>query len=248
MACRLINSCCFEYMTTLKNESVDFILADPPYNLTRLDFDREAMDLALMFQEFKRIAKLEAPILIFSMQPFTTRLITKALDIFKYELIWEKSQATRHLEANKRPLQAHESILVFCKKGYGTYNPQKSFGEPKGVIRRSAPKNTPHYGQQKETVYINNGERYPRSVMFFKNGHGGKKKLHPTQKPLELLEYLVKTYSNEGDVVLDAFAGSGALAVACQSVNRSYIGVEKDRKYYEVAKNWLENSQSVKNA
>ena len=156
---------------------------------------------------------------------------------FRYHLIWQKTMAVGFLDANKKPLRSHEFVLVFAKTLKNTvYNPQKTKGT--AYIRRCQSEKTFHYSNIKERIAtVNKGDRFPTDVLKFKNGKGGQNNYHPTEKPLDLIKYLVKTYSNENQLILDPFAGSGTLALACLETNRRYICIEKDDEYFETMTN-----------
>ena len=160
--------------------------------------------------------------------------------MLKYELIWEKSKATGFLNAKKIPLKAHENILIFYKK-QPTYNPQMTKGQPynKGFIKGQNGNGT--YGNFNAKLRLNeSGDRFPRSVLYFKTSEAEGKVIHPTQKPIALFEYLVKTYTNEGETVLDNCIGSGTTAIACKNTNRNFIGIEKEQEYFDLATNRLQ--------
>lgn len=180
-------------------------------------------------------------IVLSASQPFTSSLIMSNIGMFKYEWIWEKQKATRFLDCNRRPLQAHENIVVFYDKQI-TYNPQKTQGIPfdKGYRRTNADKSQAEiYGTFKGARIVNKtGLRYPRTVMRFNTAEGDGK-FHPTQKPLALFEYLIKTYTNEGDTILDNCSGSGTTLLSAFNTNRNCIGMELSDKYYEVSLNRL---------
>ena len=218
-------------MRQLPDNCVDAIIADPPYGTTNIGWDK-SIDWSAFWREAHRIAACDtAPIVLFSAQPFTTDLIISNRECFRYEIIWEKTIAAGYLDASRRPLKAHENILVFSKKfKQSTYNPQKVKGKPYITKRGRA---APHYASV-ETVWTENkGDRYPRSVLHYPTAQ---KQGHPTSKPLELIKWLVNTYTNENAIVLDPFMGSGTTAVACIETQRRYIGVEKLPKYVDLAK------------
>lgn len=204
------------------------------------------MDLQKLWNEYNRICKDTAVIVLTAVNPFSAQLIASNLKNFKYELIWEKTAATNHLNAKRMPLRAHENILIFYKKS-GTYNPQKTFGHKPTNSYKKHQNDGSNYGKTK--IGISGGgstERYPRSVLKFSSDKQ-KCSIHPTQKPLALFEYLIKTYSNEGDLVLDNCAGSATTAVACLNHNRNFICIEKDVIYHNKAieriNNWRNNHE-----
>ena len=227
---------CLEVMPDIKDKSIDMILCDLPYGTTRCKWD-SVINLEKLWQQYCRIIKDNGAIVLFAQTPFDKVLGASNLEMLRYEWIWEKTQATGHLNAKKMPLKAHENILVFYKK-LPVYNPQKTDGHPpvntytKYIATQN---NTEIYGDlSKEISGGGNTERYPRSIQMFSSDKQ-KEHLHPTQKPVKLLEYLIKTYTNEDDLVLDNCIGSGSTAVAAQNLNRNFIGIEKEQKYYEIA-------------
>lgn len=230
---------CHEWLETLPDGSVDLVCCDPPYHLTNLAFDALEVRWAELWPLIYRKCKPSAVQVMSSAQPFTTDLIVSNRKRFRYELIWPKTMATGHLNVHRRPLQSHEAIIVFSAS-QGAYNPQMGTGKPKGVMTKYAT-STKHYGSHKAVATVNNGERYPRTVLpSFSNGHGGVAVDHPTQKPLELLCYLVKTYSNPGDLVIDPFSGSGTTGAACILTGRDFKGCEISPEYHRVATRRLE--------
>lgn len=235
---------CLELMKGIPTKSVDMILCDLPYGTTRNGWDK-VIDLQSLFTAYKRLVKIGGVIALFSQQPFTTDLINVNRKQFRYEWIWQKSQGTGHLNAGRMPLKAHENILIFYDK-LPTYNPQKTYGNP--YYRAKHYKGSTNYGKQDEceTICVD-GSRFPTDVIKFTSvNNSAEQKLHPTQKPVPLLEYLIKTYTNEGETVLDNCMGSGSTGVACVNTNREFIGMELDEHYFEVAKNRIEQAQKQK--
>ena len=231
----LLNGDCLQLMPLMiEDESIDMILCDLPYGTTQNKWDT-VLPLDALWDEYNRIIKHNGAIVLFSQMPFTAKLISSNYKNFRYEWVWVKEQATGHLNANKMPLKIHENILVFYKK-LPTYNPQYGSGKTY-VITQSTPSS--NYGAQKDNITtVNDGKRYPKSLLKFGRDRD---KLHPTQKPVALLEYLIKTYTNEGDTVLDNCMGSGSTGVACKRTGRHFIGIEMDKKYYDIAKERIEN-------
>ncbi|MFT8723319.1 MAG: site-specific DNA-methyltransferase [Acetobacter malorum] len=224
-----------EILPHIENGSIDLVLADPPYGITACKWD-SIIPLDALWPEIRRVLSPTGIVVLTSAQPFTTALISSNMRDFRYDLIWEKPLATGHLNAKKMPMRAHESICVF---GRGkTYNPQKTVGhkrETRTVARGSTDR---CYGSQSGTTSYDSTERYPRSVVVFgkdPDRHNGAKGLHPAQKPLLLMDYLVKTYSNEGDTVLDFCMGSGTTGVSALRNKRCFIGIEKDPEYFDMA-------------
>lgn len=231
-----------EEMSKIKKESVDMILCDLPYGTTNCKWD-VIIPFDKLWEQYLRISKKNTPILLFSSQPFTTDLINSNRKMFKYEIIWEKTIKSGFFNANKCPLKKHENILIFYRK-LPTYNPQMIQVDVKdfGRIRHQKGDRVEQYKIAKSSKYVEKGVRYPSDIIKFSNWSGvifGKeirKSKHPTQKPVDLLEYLIKTYTNEGDLVLDNTMGSGTTGVACVKSNRSFVGIEKENKYFEIAK------------
>jgi site-specific DNA-methyltransferase (adenine-specific) len=222
---------CLDLMPKLDDNSIDLILADLPYGTTHNKWD-SVIPLDKMWQEYERIIKLNGAIVLTAAQPFTAALIMSNPNLFKYEWIWSKTIGSGQLNAKKQPLRTHESVLVFYKNP-PIYNPQMTEGKPYHM-KRKATYEGPGYNPQKPNETINEGLRLPKSVIQIANPRikGG----HPTQKPLELMEYMIKTYTNEGDIVLDNVLGSGTTAVAAINTNRHFIGFEMDENYYNISK------------
>ena len=206
------------------------ILCDLPYGTTANKWD-SIISLKPLWKEYKRIIKDNGAIVLTSSQPFTSELISSNYKMYRYNWVWEKDQASNFLNAKKQPLKIHEDICIFSKK-QSIYNPQMIGNEERKVKRiQSTVSKNYHAGHQgmkleKESKYKG---RYPTTIQYFKRERG----LHPTQKPVPLFEYLIKTYPNEGDLVLDNCSGSGTTAIACLGTNRKYICIEKDEVYYQ---------------
>lgn len=227
---RLMHGDCLELMKELPDANVDMILCDLPYGTTQNKWD-SVIDLPKMWEQYRRICR--GAILLSAQTPFDKVLGASNLGMLRYEWIWEKTNPTGHLNANRAPMKAHENILVFYQR-QPTYNPQKTSGH----TRKSAVKRkdiTQSYGRQSFTeLSYSSEERYPRSVLTFASDKQ-RSKLHPTQKPLAMMEYLVRTYTNEGDVVLDNCMGSGTTGVACVNTGRDFIGMEMNAEYFAIA-------------
>lgn len=227
-----------QFLPTQGDASVDLLLTDPPYGITSIGWDKK-VEWPLFWEQIKRICKPDAPMVIFASGKFINELINSNPKDYRYELIWEKTLAVGFLDANRRPLRAHEQILIFTRKGFrnSTYNPQKVEGKPHKTGGEG--KQAVHYGGKRgrtETVITN--LYHPRSVLKYSNQIKGKS-LHPTAKPLELVEWLVRSYSNPGDVVLDPFSGSGTTLAASMIAGRRGIGCELSPEYFETAKQRL---------
>ena len=231
---KLFNGNCLEIMRDIPDKSIDMILCDLPYGKTRNKWD-SIISLDKLWEQYNRIIKDNGAIALFAQTPFDKVLGVSNLKMLKYEWIWEKEQGTGFLNAKKMPLKNHENILIFYKKP-PIYNPQMKKGKPYTLERNTFSVN---YGKQVDMVRTENtGERYPLTILKFKRD---KEKLHPTQKPVALLEYLIKTYTNEGELVLDNCMGSGSTAIACLNTNRKFIGIELDENYYNIAFNRIFN-------
>ena len=226
--CELYLGDCLERMKEIPDGSVDMVLTDPPYGTTACKWD-SVIPFEQMWEQLKRIIKPNGAIVFTASQPFTSALVMSQPKLFRYEWIWEKSIATQFLDAKRKPLKKHESVLVFAKK-QTTYNPQFSSGKPYSTNPKAKP--TGIYGEHVRMPAISDGKRYPTTVMPFKNERG----LHPTQKPVALLEYLIRTYTNEGETVLDFTHGSGSTGVAAVNTGRKYIGIEMDGHYFNISK------------
>jgi len=223
---------CLEIMPLIPDKSIDLILADPPFGTTACKWDT-VIPFEPMWAQLKRIIKPNGAIVLFGSQPFTSALVMSNVKMFKYELIWHKSHPTGFASSKKRTMKYHENIVIFYNN-QPTYNPQMTKGKPNhwninkaGTVSNSQPK----LGEVKN---VNGDNKFPNSVMYF-NSPNRNGIFHPTQKPVPLLEYLIKTYSNENDTVLDFTMGSGSSMVASKNLNRKFIGIEKEANYYEIA-------------
>lgn len=227
----LYHADCLHILPTMQDKSVDLVLADLPYGTTRCAWDTE-IPLDLLWEQYDRICR--GPVILLAQTPFDKVLGVSNIRSLRYEWIWEKTHPTGHLNAKKAPLKAHENVLVFYRK-QPTYNPIKTTGHPRKVATKRGDK-TPVYGPQSfAPITYDSTERFPRSVITFPSDKQ-KSNLHPTQKPLALCEYLVRTYTNPGDVILDNCMGSGTTGVAALRHGRNFVGIESDRKYFEIAR------------
>ena len=229
---------CLELMKDIPDKSIDMILCDLPYGTTARNKWDCVIEYELLWEQYERIIKENGAICLFAQAPFDKTLACSNLTLFRYEWIWVKQQGTGHLNAKKMPMKAHENVLVFYKK-LPTYNPQMREGKP--YVCKSGRGST-NYREQKSVVTENSGFRYPLDVLSFQSDKG----LHPTQKPVALLEYLIKTYTNDGETVLDNCMGSGSTGIACINANRKFIGIELDPTYFEIAKKRLEEAEVKK--
>lgn len=224
----LFNGDCLEVMADAPDESVDLILCDLPYGTTQNKWD-SVIPLERMWEAYWRAAKPNAAIVLTAQAPFDKALGASCIKFMKYEWIWSKRSATGHLNSKKQPMKSHENVLVFYRQ-QPTYNPQMTAGKPYSAKSGRASSN---YGSQVSVVTDNDGARYPRTVLDFDHDRGSR--LHPTQKPVALMEYMVRTYTNPGDVVLDNCMGSGTTGIACKNTGRQFVGIESDEKYFQIA-------------
>ena len=233
---KLIKGDCLEVMKSIPDKSIDMILCDLPYGTTACKWDI-IIPFKPLWEQYNRIIKDNSAIVLFGSQPFTSALIMSNLKMFKYEWIWEKDAGSNFTTVKYQPMKEHENILVFGK-GKTRYFPimQERIGSRKGkeTTTIDSGRKDSVYGTQEGRGILKVGKlRYPRSIQRFNRERG----LHPTQKPVKLLEYLIKTYTNEGELVLDNCMGSGSTGVACLKTNRKFIGIEQDDKYFEIAYN-----------
>ena len=234
---------CLELMKGLPDESIDMILCDLPYKETGNKWDK-GIDLDSLFEQYRRIIKEDGCIALNGTFKFGVQLYNIAPDLYKYEWIWEKDNGTNAPNVNLQPFRIHEFIFIFGKGRVTNgkripmkYFPQKTEGRP---YKQKSGRMSENWKGGLKNIVTNNesGLRHPKTIQKFNRDRG----FHPTQKPVEMLKYLIKTYTNEGDLVLDNCMGSGSTGVACKQLNRSFIGYELDKKYYEIAKNRIENS------
>ena len=221
---------CLERMKEIPDSSVDMILCDLPYGTTACKWD-SVIPFEPLWEQYKRITKSNSPIVLFGVQPFTSRLVMSNPRMFKSDWTWVKDAGTGFLNAKRYPLKNTEDILVFCK-GVPKYNPQMREGKPYKITRG---RRSECYGKDSkdEIITDNSGERYPLTTLYFNRD---KEKYHPTQKPVDLARYLIRTYSDIGDTVLDNTTGSGTFCLAAELEGRNFIGIEKDEKYFDIAK------------
>ena len=233
---------CLERMKEIPDGSVDLILTDPPYGTTQCKWDI-VIPFDLMWEQLKRIIKPNGAIVLFGAEPFSSLLRCSNIKNFKYDWVWEKSKATGFLNSKRQPLRAHEIISVFYSKP-PTYTPQMTEGVAynKGVRKEQTQNDV--YGSFDQVEVKSDGLRFPRSVQYFKTAEseGG---FHKTQKPVDLLEYLIKTYTQDGETVLDFTFGSCSTGVAALNTNRKFIGIEMDANYYEIACDRMNNNKKI---
>jgi site-specific DNA-methyltransferase (adenine-specific) len=225
---------CLDLMWDIPDGSIDAIICDLPYGVTRNKWD-SVLPFPMLWANYNRIISDRGVVVLFGSGMFTALCMCSNPLMWRYNLVWEKTEPTGFLNANKMPLRSHEDIMIFYKK-LPTYNPQKTKGHIKKVssaAHKANCKKSSNYGDHKLQSYEST-ERFPKSVILCKTDKQ-KQALHPTQKPVALLEYLIRTYTNEGDTVLDNCMGSGSTGVACVNTGRNFIGIELDRNYFDIA-------------
>jgi site-specific DNA-methyltransferase (adenine-specific) len=233
-------------MKDIPDGAVDMILCDLPYGTTACKWDT-VIPFAPLWGQYKRIAKSNAAIVLTASQPFTSSLVMSNIDMFKYEWVWEKNRGSNFATVKYMPMKEHENVLVFAK-GKTTYNPIQQERAPGGKARAAYKINASNTGKREtlngltgiDSGYIDKNLRAPRTVQKFNTEVG----LHPTQKPVALMEYLIRTYTNEGETVLDNCMGSGTTGVACVNTNRSFIGMEKELKYFNISQERIQKAQN----
>lgn len=233
---RLMQGDCLDKMKEIEDGSVDLVLTDPPYGTTACKWDA-VIPFEPMWEHVWRVLKPNGAAVFTASQPFTTSLASSCLMSFRYCLVWDKTKGGNFALAKKQPMKSHEDILIFYRK-QPTYNPQK---EIRGKVRKKGGGNpSDNFGITPEVSY--NNEYYPKSILTFSSG-SRKDHFHPTQKPVALMEYLIRTYTNEGETVLDFTMGSGTTGVACVNTNRRFIGIERDEGYFKIAQDRIAKAQ-----
>lgn len=223
---------CLEFMPLIEDKSVDMILCDLPYGTTRCSWD-VIIPFDILWLNYERLIKDNGAIVLFGAEPFSSYLRLSNIKLFKYDWIWDKIKGTGFLNAKKQPMRNHEVISVFYKQQC-TYNPQKTKGHVKKKSTRRKHLQTDVYGNMNKDYTYESTDRYPRSIIEHKTDTQNSS-IHPTQKPVGLLEYLIRTYTNEGDLILDNCMGSGSTAIAAYHTNRNFIGIEKDNNIFNSA-------------
>lgn len=234
-------------MRDIANKSIDMILCDLPYGTTTCKWDN-VIPFEPLWEQYKRIIKDNGVIVLFGNEPFSSKLRLSNPDMYKYDWYWEKERLTNINQVKKRAGKTVETISIFYKK-QPTYNPQMNnyVGKPRtNKVKNGCLGKLTDTSTKKVKEYIDNGKRYPTQVLRFKRDCL-KCNLHPTQKPVALLEYLIKTYTNENETVLDNCMGSGSTGIACINTNRNFVGIELDKKYFEIAKERIDNARRKKN-
>lgn len=235
---QIFNDDCFNVLPKISNESINLVVVDLPYGQTELDWDTK-INLEEMWKQLKRILKPNGQVVFFTTTKFGNELINSNPKWFRYDIIWEKTKSVGFFNANKQPLRSHEMMYIFHntvkpKDSKWTYNPQKTAGgKPRPPIINNTVSGSGMYDRQKQNKRGSDGMMYPKSILKISGANN--KYFHSTQKPIELCEWLIKTYSNEGDSVLDFTMGSGSTIVAAINTNRKYIGIEKDEEIFKKA-------------
>lgn len=240
MKCKLYQGDCLEVMKNIPDKSVDLILTDPPYGTTACKWD-SIISFEPMWEQLNRIIKPNGAIVLFGSEPFSSALRVSNIKNYKYDWVWEKSKATGFLNAKKQPLRAYENISIFYSS-QPTYRPQMTQGVAYNKGIRKLQTSNDVYGKFNQVEVKSEGKRYPRNVIYFKTAESEGKTFHKTQKPVALLEYLIKTYTLENETVLDFTMGSGSTGVACLNTNRNFIGIELDRNYFTIAENRIKQA------
>lgn len=246
----LVQGDCLEAQQRLSGGSVDLILTDLPYGTTSCVWD-DIIPMAALWSQYRKVLQPKGCVILFGNQPFTSRLVQSNLPWFKQALVWDKNKCGSPGLAKIRPMQTHEDILVFAP-GRTTYNPQMTVGTPysrksksdEGYVGRC---NNHGYGLKARTEFTNEGTRYPKSVISISRDFSAQQQIHPAQKPVPLLEWLIRTYSNEGDMVLDSTMGSGSTGVAAMNTGRKFIGIERDEAYFKIAQQRIEDAYNNNN-
>jgi len=239
---QLLQGDCLELMKDIPDKSIDMILCDLPYGTTACKWD-VIIPFDKLWEQYNRIIKNSGAIVLTASQPFTSKLVMSNIKKFKYSLVWNKNKCGSPGLAKHRFMKTHEDILVFCN-GKEKYNPQMEIGEPYSRKRSGKSRvNNMSYGFANNTKdIVNTGIRYPKSILNISRDFSAQQQIHPTQKPVALMEYLIKTYTNEGALVLDNCMGSGTTGVACKNLNRDFIGIELDEKYFKIAKQRIDDA------
>lgn len=236
---KLLQGDCLDIMPGLADGCVDMVLCDLPYGTTACKWD-SIIPFEPLWREYRRLCKPNAAIVLTASQPFTTALIASNIKDFRYCWVWNKRRPGNPMLAKKQPLKVHEDIVVFSREAHG-YSPQglQDTDKPRGGVNPS--KTTLGYGAKAAAVYKQEKFGYPKSILEF--GTDNSKNVHPTQKPVALMEYLIRTYTNEGDTVLDNTMGSGTTGVACVNTGRQFIGIERDPTYFAIAQKRIETAR-----
>jgi len=240
----LFNEACFDAFKKIPDQSIDMVCVDPPYGTTSIEWDK-VLDFKIMWAELERMVKPKGNIVIFGSQPFTSLVVASKIEWFRHELIWNKNKCGSPGLAKFRPQKVHENIMVFSKESGGTYNPIMEDGE---AYKREAKDKEKGYGTGTNThgygfgnngkVYLggeNHGTRYPKSILHASRNFSAQQTVHPTQKPTNVLNWLIMTYSQPGDTVMDFTMGSGGCGVSAKLTGRNFVGIEMTKEYFDIA-------------
>jgi len=233
---------CLNVMNNIPDKSVDMILCDLPYGTTQCKWDT-VIPFDMLWNQYERIIKDNGAIVLFGAEPFSSYLRLSNIKLFKYDWIWDKIKGTGFLNAKKQPMRNHEIVSVFYKKQC-TYNPQKTSGHQNKKSFRAKHLQTDVYGDMKNDYLYESTDRYPRSVQTFSTDTQNSS-LHPTQKPVALCEYLIRTYTNEGEIVLDNCSGSGTTAIACMNTGRNFICIENNENYHQISVSRIRHNENL---
>ena len=234
---QLLQGNCLELMKEIQDKSIDMILCDLPYGVTACKWDNK-LDLNNLWEQYNRVIKKNCPIVLFSSMPFTVELITSNIKNFNYCWYWIKNQGTNFFHAKRMPIRKVEEVCVFNSK---VYYPQMSEGHIPTNNAKGCSNGIIYFGSNKRDYLGGSTQRYPTNILEY-NCVNNYKKLHPNEKPVGLLEYLIRTYTNENEIVLDNCMGSGSTGVACRNLNRNFIGMELDEGYFNIAKKRIEKT------
>lgn len=229
---KIYNEDCLEGMKNIDDGLIDCIICDMPYNMTANEYDKTVIDLGLLWEQLYRIIRNDGAILMFAQQPFTTKLISSNLNGYKYCWYWEKNQGTNFFHAKQMPIRKIEEIIVFNSK---RYNPQMITNQPPTNSSVGSSNGRCYYGSNKRNYVGGSTERFPSNILYDFKCVDNYHRLHPNQKPTDLLEYMIKTYTNENDIVLDPFCGVASTCIAAMNTNRHYIGFEIDKNFFDLA-------------
>lgn len=250
MTIQLYNQSCFDAFPQIEDQSIDMVCVDPPYGTTTITWDK-VLDFKRIWAELERICKPKANIVFFGSQPFTSLLVSSKIDWFRHELIWNKNKCGSPGLAKHRPQKVHENILIFSKESGSTYNPIMEEGEPYKREAKDKEKgygtgrNSHGYGFSNNKPFLggeNHGTRYPKSILHASRNFSAQQTVHPTQKPTNILNWLIMTYSNPDDTILDFTMGSGSCGVSAKLTGRKFIGIELEKEYFKIAERRIEEA------
>ncbi len=246
---KLLKGDCLKRMKEIQDHSVDMVMVDPPYGTTACKWD-SVIPLEPMWRQLQRVIKPNGAIIIMASQPFTTTLISSNLKMFKYEWIWEKTMPSGMATSSFMPMKYHENIIIFIQNSKPTFNKQLAERSEEGKKRAKTPIQNSAYKSNHIKINKVKAKQYnstkvnPKTILRFNSVRNCSNKIHPTKEPVALMEYLIKTYTNKNELVLDFTMGSGTTGVACMNLNRKFIGIEKDTKYFQIAKKRIKKAKN----